>query len=66
MGLEEASLSRTTMKFEVHWSNLKRLYLQLTSRPRMNLLIHIVEAKVIQNFCDDYKGISHGFKKPCL
>lgn len=63
--IEEVSLPRTTTKSEVHWSILKVLYLQPFNIQRMDLLIHVMKAKVIQKLCDDYKVILHGLKKPC-
>lgn len=62
--LTKVSLSRTTMKVEAHWSILKRLYLFSFNRPRVDLLIHILESKIMRKYSDDYKAYCEGYLKP--
>lgn len=58
------AISRTTMKVEAHWSILKRLYLLPYNRPRLDLLVHIIDSALMRKFVCDYKSLALGVKKP--
>lgn len=61
---KKVAISRTTMKVESHWSVLKRLYLLPFNRPRVDLLIHIIDVTLMRKFWCDYKSLMAGEKKP--
>lgn len=52
------------MKVEAHWSTLKRLFLMPYNRPRVDLLIHIIDKKMLLKFSEDYECYNLGLKKP--
>lgn len=52
------------MKVESHWSVLKRHYLLPFNRPRVDLLIHIIDMSLMKKFEWDYESLRTGRKKP--
>lgn len=57
-------LSKTTMMCEAHWSVLKRLYLLPYNRPRADLVLHVIDTKVMPKFTSDYQLMMSERKKP--
>jgi len=60
----EIALSKTTMKVEAHWSMLKRLYLLPYNRPRVDLLLYVLENQIMPKFTMEYVLLKSGSKKP--
>lgn len=57
-------LSKTTMMCESHWSLLKRLYLLPYNRPRVDLLLYVLDSKLLSKYTSDYHLLMNGRKKP--
>lgn len=51
------SLSRTIIKFESHWSVLKRLYFLPYNRPLLDLFVHILATLVMTKYQHDYTAM---------
>lgn len=47
-------LARTTMMVEAHWSLLKKHYLVLHNRPRVDFVIHLMETQLVGKYQNDY------------
>lgn len=54
--------SRTTMKVEAQWSNLKLLYHLSYNRPRVDLLVFTISARLIPKFVSDYDALNLGLQ----
>lgn len=48
-------LARTTMMVEAHWSLLKKHYLVLHNRPRVDFVIHLMDTQLIGKYESDYE-----------
>lgn len=42
-------MSKTTMTVEAHWSALKKIFLLGLNRPRSDMLVYIIDKKVVKN-----------------
>lgn len=58
------ALSRTTMKFDAHWSLLKRLYLLPYNRPRVDLLVYVISTKLLPKYLSNLENVRSGVKNP--
>lgn len=55
---------RTTMFVEGHWSTLKKNYLILHNRPRIDFLLYILDAKLLPKFIGSYYLLIDGKQHP--
>lgn len=62
---QEVAISRTTMFVQSHWSVLKRLYLLPCNKPRVDLLIYVIDTHFVFKFENDFNALKEGIKKPC-
>ena len=56
--------SKTTMIVEGHWSVLKRRYLLLHNRPRIDLVLFIISQQLIPRLTMDFDSLLSGLTKP--
>ena len=56
--------ARTTMHVEGHWSVIKRHYLMLHNRPRLDLVVYILAKRLMPKFEDDLRLLREGTKVP--
>ncbi len=52
------------MTAEAHWSVLKRHYLVMHNRPRVDFIIHLMETTLLSKFRNYYALLSAGVKMP--
>ena len=57
-------LSRTTMMVEGHWSKLKNSLLQKYNRPRISMLLFIIEKSLLPKMKIEFEMLISGSKKP--
>lgn len=62
--ISKIALARTTMLVEGHWSMMKRSLLQCYNRPRVDMLLHIIERSLLPKIRIEFGLIFEGSKKP--
>lgn len=58
----KVALSRTTMFVESHWSVLNCLYLLPYNRPRVDLVVYIIDTRLMPKFENDFDSLEKGIK----